>query len=345
MAEKLKDKERPDDREDDLPAHEDVHAERDGGGVTVDLDALPGAKKEERGTKKGGEDRTAEHEETGALDALVEDRDPGIREKRREERKARKEERVRRERQIETENTELRERLAALEQGRAQDQQRGVRDTVGRLETEMETLQRQYEEAKKLKKTAYENKDGESAVSADEAMAAARERYNELNSQRSRIIVAAQSDERRPRVSEALQTNARKFMSDHDWYDIKGGDRDSAKVLALDRQLANEGWDPNTAGYWAELAERVKEEIPHRFEEDGAVREEVDRERPRQRQRTGGADRDTPANAGNTFYLSAARVAALKEAGMWEDPAKRAKMIRTYKTRDEQEAQRAKLRR
>lgn len=320
----------------DMPPHEEVHSDAEGGGVTVNLDELPGAKKkgDERSTKKGGEERA--DDELADNESGLEAADPSEerRTARRQERKARKEERVRREREIEAERDMLRERVASLEEGRAQDRVQDVRERVGRIESEMGTLQRQYDEAKKLKQTAYDNKDGASAVAADEAMAAARERYNELNSERARIVAAVQQSERQPRVSETLKQNAQAFMDEHDWYDIKGGDRDSARVLAIDRKMANEGWDPNTKGYWDELRERVREELPHRFEDN----ERQDDDRPPTRQRTGGSERDTPRGGGNTFHLSAARVAALKEAGMWDDPAKRAKMIRTYKARDDAEA-------
>ena len=45
-----------------------------------------------------------------------------------------------------------------------------------------------------------------------------------------------------------------------------------------------------------------------------------------------GSGREVAASAGgkNTFMLSVDQVRAMKEAGMWEDPEKRTRMIRRY---------------
>lgn len=42
--------------------------------------------------------------------------------------------------------------------------------------------------------------------------------------------------------------------------------------------------------------------------------------------------RESPASAGgrNTFTLSAEQVRAMKDAGFWDDPEKRARMIKRY---------------
>lgn len=332
-----------------IPPHEDIAdvREEDGGGVTVDLTDLESDKggNRERDTRRGGEDR--EEEQDGALDLHEEETGTEeVRLRRKEERKQRKEARERREREnvarienVERENAELRSRL---DRGAQQD----VRERVARIDGDMQTLRVQYEEAKKLKEKAYNENKGAEAVQADEAMTAARERYQSLGFERDSIVrevTQAQTQaQQRPKVSPSLVTNAKAFMAEHDWYDKDGGDRDSAKVLALDRQLAKDGWDPNTNGYWEELRERVKEELPHKFGEGGRQRvadEDDTNERPApRRQTTGGSGRESAGGGGgNSFYLSAARVAALKEAGMWDDPAKRTKMIKTYKARDEAE--------
>lgn len=331
--------------DDDLPDHEQVREEpedqpHDGGGVDIDLDTLPKDKKEEeRQTRKGGEAR-----EDGGLERAQEtDEREDVRVRRRQERKDRKEDARRRETELKSRLETAERELAEVKTRQAQGEVQDVRESVSRIEGEMETLQRQYNEAKALKEKAYNDKDGKAAVEADEAMTAARERYNSLGGRREQIIANVEQSRRQPRVSQQLAQHAKSFMDEHDWYDAKGGDRDSAKVLSLDRKMAAEGWDPNTAGYWEELRERVKEDLPHRFddedrrEEDTRTRRE-EREQPRRRQTTGGSGREAGGRSGgNSFYLSAARVSALKEAGMWDDEAKRAKMIRTYKERDDKE--------
>lgn len=338
---------------DDLPDHEAPRA-RDDGGVTVDLSELPsdeGGKKkegEERQTRKGGEERDLVTDDEGALDRLGEQESEEVRTRRREERKQRKEQRKARETELESRLETTENELRAVREQQARGAADGVRTEIERIEGEMTSLQRTYNDAKALKERAYNEQKGKEAVEADEAMAAARESYRQLGFRREQILTSVEESRARPQVSQQLATHARVFMKDHDWYDIKGGDRDSAQVLKIDRAMAKEGWDPNTAGYWEELRERVQEELPHRFGEERdpprrngreRVAEEEERRPAPRRQITGGSDRDAGASGGkNTFYLNRERVAALKEAGMWEDPVKRAKMIRTYKARDEKEA-------
>lgn len=62
------------------------------------------------------------------------------------------------------------------------------------------------------------------------------------------------------------------FTNEHDWYNPKAGydDLDSHTVLLLDRAVANDGFDPGTPAYWNELEDRMRERLPHRFQEGGA---------------------------------------------------------------------------
>lgn len=326
--------------DEDLPPEDVQEQAPEDAGVTIDIDQLErtGRKKEEGDTVEGGDGEDAD----GGLAQA--DPDPTRAARRREERKARKEERVRRERQIEAENEELRTRVASLEENAVRGRMQDVRSTLENIDTEMSRLQNTYTEARRLKAEAYEKQDGKAVVDADEAMDAARERFNQLNGERARIITAVRQEQSRPQVSETLTKGAEAFMKDHDWYDMNGRDRDSAAVLAIDRKMANDGWDPNKPGYWEELRERVQEELPHRFERGGRRDGQRDDDQPPQRQqRTGGSGREGSPGS-NTYFLSAARVRALKEAGMWDDPKQRAKMIKIYRDRDAQEARKSQRR-
>jgi len=220
-----------------------------------------------------------------------------------------------------------------------------ARILVGNIDSELTSLERRYAEAKALKQRALENKDNlaaaevaKAAVDADEAMAAARERHQQLLWERGDIVVRANAEARRPKVSPELQRFAKEFTDDHPWYKPGSGDRDTEQVAALDRQMASEGWNPNRPGYWEELRDRVREKLPHRFKDDqrGDGGDDLDNDPPpRRRQITGGSGREAGGGGGGTtFHLSRERVDALKEAGMWEDPVKRNKMIKIYRQRD-----------
>ncbi len=125
-------------------------------------------------------------------------------------------------------------------------------------------------------------------------------------------------------VTETVQQNATEWLHSNRWYDPSGKDTDSRIAKVVDNALASEGWDPADPEYWEELDNRLKERLPHRY----TGKTGGDRNR---RSGTSSGRTDVSGSAvKNTFTLSRDRVQALKDAGMWDDPTKRAKAIRSY---------------
>jgi len=118
-------------------------------------------------------------------------------------------------------------------------------------------------------------------------------------------------------------------MSNNSWYDPQGKDPDSKVALAIDQAMGEEGWNPKTAEYWEELDNRLQKYLPHRY--TGETDEKPIRN-SRPRSAVTGSGRESASSSGgkNTFTLSPDQVRAMKDAGMWDDPDKRAKMIRRY---------------
>jgi hypothetical protein len=126
-------------------------------------------------------------------------------------------------------------------------------------------------------------------------------------------------------ATEVVQENATQWLNSNRWYDPSGKDTDSRIAKVIDNALASEGWDPADPEYWDELDNRLKERLPHRY--TGKM-SGGDRNR---RSGTSSGRTDVSGSAvKNTFTLSRDRVQALKDAGMWDDPSKRAKAIRSY---------------
>lgn len=125
--------------------------------------------------------------------------------------------------------------------------------------------------------------------------------------------------------SETVKENATSWLKQNKWYDPSGRDTDSRIAKVIDNELASEGWDPADPEYWDELDNRLKERLPHRY----VGKQGSDRNR-RSGGSSGRADVSGSSVSKNTFTLSRERVQALKDAGMWDDPSKRAKAIRNY---------------
>mgnify|MGYP000529391869 CR=1 FL=1 len=133
-----------------------------------------------------------------------------------------------------------------------------------------------------------------------------------------------------PRVA----SNAKSWVDSNKWYDPQGKDQDSRVVLMLDQTLAEEGFNPATQEYWDELSQRVKKYLPHR------VTRVANRDTITTKQKTvvAGSGRETSSSGSTTFRLSAERVKALKDAGKWDDPVERNRMIKQYRDYDRNNA-------
>ena len=126
-------------------------------------------------------------------------------------------------------------------------------------------------------------------------------------------------------MAETVQRNASSWLNKNSWYDPSGKDTDSRIAKIIDSDLAGEGWDPADPEYWDELDNRLKERLPHRYTgKQGGARNR------RGGTSSGRSDVSGSPVAKNTMTLSRERVQALKDAGMWDDPTKRAKAIRRY---------------
>ena len=145
---------------------------------------------------------------------------------------------------------------------------------------------------------------------------------------------------------------AQRWAAKNKWYDLQGRDPDSRVVLALDDQLASDGFDPRTPEYWEELDDRVKKYLPHRYGRggDGNGRRQPGVSSGSEtrynnggdvaRSPVSGSEREVRGSNGSAEYpLSKERVDALKEAGLWEDPKARARMIARYREADKQQRQ------
>jgi hypothetical protein len=126
-------------------------------------------------------------------------------------------------------------------------------------------------------------------------------------------------------ATEVVQENATQWLNSNRWYDPSGKDTDSRIAKVIDNALASEGWDPADPEYWDELDNRLKERLPHRY-----TSKMTGGDRNRRSGTSSGRTDVSGSAVKNTFTLSRDRVQALKDAGMWDDPSKRAKAIRSY---------------
>ena len=310
------------------------------GSATVDLpddlvihddDNVPATPEEQ--DEADAQAEAAEIAATGDVDPEAE----AMRAAKRNKRKARKEyhrqvatEKDVRLQNLQRQNQELLERLSVVERKTA-----GA--DIARVDKAIEDQQLRIEYAKSKMKEATESMNGELLAQAQEMWYDARQQHESLDGMKKRMITPdkQQTIEQDP----MLQRYAAKWMEANPWYSPQAKDMDSRIAMTVDQALADEGWDPKSSEYWEELDNRLSKVLPNRYT-DFTDEKPVNR-RPRSVVTSSGREvSSSRGGSGNSFTLSREQVTAMKDAGMWDDPEKRNRMIKRYAMESRQRNQR-----
>lgn len=220
---------------------------------------------------------------------------------------------------------ELSTRLASVEQ-------HSVGNQAAQLDAAITEAQNYYNHFKEINRKAIELADGATAVDAQEKMFAAQNRYNMLQNAKKNMGVKAQQQPKPLDPRMAQHANA--WIERNSWYDPSGSDADSDLVMKIDNRLVQEGWNPTTREYWEELDSRVKKYLPHRAISGYNRTQGNPSSKPRVP--VAGSGQESGSAPKGTYRLSAERVKALKDAGVYDDPKKRADAIRRFQLFDKE---------
>lgn len=201
---------------------------------------------------------------------------------------------------------------------------------MAQIDAAIQEAENQYKELQDINRQAIEQANGEVAVAAQERMFALRNRHSQL-------IDIKKNMARQPSQPQALDPRLKQYAEawaeKNRWFDPSGKDTDSRIALTIDSQLAQEGWTPTTPEYWEELSARVKKYLPHRA---NSGYNQGNRNKPAGSPVAGGGRETSNSTKSTGYRLSQDRVNALKEAGIWDDAAKRAEAIKRYQDYDKQ---------
>jgi hypothetical protein len=303
-----------------------IQEEKDGS-ATIDLPASipsPDVNHEEDSEEADNAARQAEMASGGGVDPQAE----ALREQKRLKRVKRKEYH----KQVSTEkdhkleflsrqNQELAEQVAIL-------MKKSNSSDIARLNKAMEDAHNKTLFAKQKMAQAIADGNGELHASAQEMWFESRRQFEALDAVKRKAT--AQPRQRTIQAPDPqLQRHASNWMENNQWYDPNGKDPDSKVALTIDQAMAEEGWNPKTPQYWEELDNRLQKYLPHRY--TGDADEKPTQKRPRNFVTGSGRESASSSAIGkNQFALTREQVSAMKDAGMWDDPDKRAKMIRRY---------------
>lgn len=284
---------------------------------------------EEVKPKEEYEDDSDDHSDDTSDVSGGEDRE-AIRERRRIERQERKNRQREREESYKREIEALRRELSEVNTWRNSVESRNIRSGISQIDKAISDSNDAIRIARDAMIMATKENNGEALVEAQELYYTAKRRAEDLSKVRENVIGRMNRPERAP-LDPSIMRNAESWTKDKPWYNPANPDIDTRVVLTIDNALADEGWDPKQPEYWEELDSRVKKYLPHRF-----ANQQTQSYTARNKPPTEGS-RSSSKASGNAVVLSPERVRAIKEAGAWDDPEERRKMVKYYIEHDRQQ--------
>lgn len=294
----------------------------------IETDTLPtaGGKEAETDDDADDGDETDDERLADSQDDLDDDIDEGKsknrqkRVKRRELQRRAKENADRELEFLRQQNAEMMRRIQAVEGHAISTNEQG-------LDARYQQALNEVRQAEHIMARAAEAGNGDDMIAAmrirDEAMSAAQQLqgYKQQVAQVREQVSKPQLD---PRVTDY----AKEWVSANPWYDPTGRDEDSRITKAIDDGLVREGYNPASRTYWEELTRRVAARVG-----DGDA---GDARPKRKAPPTGNGREHAPASTRKEVYVTPDRKAAMIEAGIWDDPVARNRMLKAYQEYDKQ---------
>lgn len=286
-----------------------------------------------------------------------------IRARRRQERQERRQRRIERDRELQDKLAARDQELASLRQIVGTLLNKTVGTELAQIDNELAQANEAVSELRSLISEGTKQQNGEVVAEATDRLARVHNRIQQLTTQRATYAENArravqQQTKVNPNsagVNPKVVSQAQKWLKDNPWYSHEGSDVDSRITKALDDAVQAEGYDPATPDYWDELNERISQYLPHRAisrrsnnngdplssDSDSGYNGAGQRSVQRSAAVAGSGRERGGSTAGATrksYTLSPERVKALKDAGIWDDPAARQDAIRRYRDYDAQQA-------
>lgn len=219
---------------------------------------------------------------------------------------------------LEQQNSDMLRRLAAIEG-------RSASNDVLSIEQRIVQTQNEIRQAEHVIAKATEAGNGDDVVAAmrlrDQAMGEAQKLgYAKQQYEQSR------QQSFQPQVNPVVAAFDKQWRESNRWFDPQGGDRDSALAIAIDNEIAKEGFNPAQRDYWEELTRRV---------EDAIGDSEAAASRPKRKAPpTGNTREHAPVSTKREIYVTPERKQAMIEAGVWDDPKSRQRYLKAYQSYD-----------
>ena len=213
----------------------------------------------------------------------------------------------------------MRQRLAALEGHTLTTNEQSLQQQYNQTLQEIQT-------AETIMAKALEAGNGEDHVLASRIRDQATQRANQI-AQAGQQVAQARQQQANPGPDPRVVTHGQEWLQANPWYNPAGNDEDSAIVNAIDISMTRQGFDPTSRAYWEELTNRVAARL-------GTAEAAPARAR-RQAPPQGVAREHAPASTRKEIYVTPERKQAMIDAGKWDDPKERTRMLKEYQRYDQ----------
>jgi hypothetical protein len=221
----------------------------------------------------------------------------------------------------------LRQRIAEQDQRIAELAGTQQAFSKGDIDSRIAAVEADIRTAEQIHAQAIEAGNGTDAVAAMKLRDEARDSLVELRT-------AKKAYEVQPTTSAQQVELVNRWKSQNPWF----GSNPVATQIAttIDAQVAADGYNPATPAYYQELSRRTQ---AHFDATRKAAEEPEKRTAPKKAPPLGSNGRENGSAPGkNQVYVTPDRVQAMKDAGMWDDPASRRKMLKAYADFDREQS-------
>lgn len=338
-------KDKPEDKEDDLHV---VEVDADGKPIADEAEdkskAPPEGDKAKAAEKPDDDDE--DDEEDAKLADSQDDTDADVvaseSSKKRRRQKRKEMQRKARER-TEGELAAQRERADALERRLLAMEGHALNTSEQTVDSQLRQALSEARQAEGILAKAIEAGNGEDAAAAIRIRDEAKERAFRLNMAKEGIG-EQKKQLSNPAPDTRVKALAGEWLAANPWYDPNGRDEDSRITKAIDDGLVRDGYDPKTSEYWSELTARVSRRLNARKpaagddDDDGDDGEKAPQKAAKKPPPQGNGRSESAPSGRNEVRVTPERKAAMIDAGIWDDPVRRAKQLRAYQQYDKDHA-------
>lgn len=341
---KTADKDKPEDQEEELHVVE----VGDDGQPLADDKAAPPEKDDKAKSAEKSEDGDEDDDEDEGDAKLAESQDDTdsdvVNSSKNRRRKKRKEMQRKARERTEAELAAQRERADALERRLLAMEGHALTTSEQTIDQQLRQALAEARQAEGILAKAIEAGNGEDAAAAIRIRDEAKERAFRLNMAKEGIG-EQKKQLSNPGPDARVKSLAGEWLAANPWYDPNGRDEDSRITKAIDDGLVRDGYDPKTQEYWQELTARVSRRLSGgrkpAADDDGDEGDDGEKAATKPLKKpppqSNGRGDGSPSGR-NEVRVTPARKQAMMDAGIWDDPVRRAKQLRAYQQYDKDHA-------